>query len=163
MNVHKLILPIRIFGALFLLPTIVAAGLAIWFYTSTSAFIWGAMHTTGKVVQMQAVNGSDGTQWKPLIEFTDSAGNTQHTTSGWATNPPSYAVGQTVQLLYPPGQPSEVRIDRFMELWSGTVICAIIAVPPLVPAFIFIWLIPFAIHRVCPRPARAQPPPLPAA
>jgi len=158
-NAHGFIVPSRVIGVLFLLIALVNGGLAIWFYISTTRFVRHAVRTTGTVVRV--VNGGGNGGAYPVIDFTDSAGTTHQTTSWWSSDPPAYLVGQTVNVFYDPANPSKARIDGFAELWLIATIFAILTVPPAVGALIFLWVIPFTIRRVWPKPRAVVPPPIP--
>ena len=49
--------------------------------------------------------------YSPVISFTDDSGKDITFTSGAASSPPAYAVGQTVTVLYDPSQPSNAELQ----------------------------------------------------
>ena len=156
MRPQGLILSSRIVGLCFLLPAIGSAALAIWFYTSSSRFLSHATSVPGIVIGLKPSTNSDGTAYAAAFEFTDATGEKRQAASSWFSNPPSYAVGDAVEVLYVPGDPKTAQLRSFGELWMGTLICSILVVPPLVASALFLWLIPFIIRRVWPTPAAAR-------
>ncbi|HEV7298265.1 MAG TPA: DUF3592 domain-containing protein [Tepidisphaeraceae bacterium] len=150
MDARGLILPSRIVGLLCLLPALVTGGLAVWFYASTAAFVENAVSVPGIVIELKPSAGDNGTTYYSVFEYSDAAGTTRQSTTGWASNPPAHAVGDRVEVLYSPTGPSDVRLRSFMGLWFAAVLCAGLTVVPLVMAGVFLWLIPFAIRRAWP-------------
>ena len=157
MDARGFILPSRIVGLLFLLWALVTAGLAIWFYTSTTTFLRSAVSVPGVVTDVRPSSGSDGTTYHSVFEFSDAGGNKRRSVTNWSSNPPAHAVGEKVEVLYSPTAPSDVRLRSFTDLWLGAVVCAAVTVGPLVIAFVFIWLVPFTIRRVWPKSPAAAP------
>jgi len=95
-------------GGLF---AIVGAGMGIGEYS----FGQQATAATGSVVEVRRTEGADGTNLIPVIEF-DSP-NQQHVRfEGIATSPP-YVVGTSVPVLYRTSNPSDARIDQFVQRW----------------------------------------------
>lgn len=60
----------------------------------------------------------------------------------FGTNPPSYRVGERVQVLYDPGNPAHFSVNSFMSLWFGAVLFGGLGV-----VFSSVGLIPFAWQR----------------
>ena len=155
MNARGFIVPSRIVGVLFLLPALLSAGLAVWFYTSSNSFLRNAISTQGVVVDQKPSSGNDGTTYATEFEFQDGTGSTHRSVTSWSSNPPAYAVGSQVEVLYVARNPSDARLRSFTSLWLGAMICGILAVVPLFFSLVFIWLVPFTIKRVWPSPTAA--------
>ena len=152
MEARGLILPSRIIGLLCLFAALVTGALAVWFYTSTSAFIRNATSAPGVVTEMRPSSSSDGTTYHAVFEFSDTGGSKHQSMTSWSSNPPAYAVGENVEVLYSPGNPGDVRLRSFMGLWFGAVVCAALATVQLIVALVFVWLVPFMIRRMSPAP-----------
>ena len=149
MNPVRLILPARIIGCLILFTAIVPVTIGIWLYASTKSFVAEAKSTRGTVVATEQSRGSDGgTACYVVFEFDDDSATTQRVVSRWASNPPSHAVGSTVEVLYAPNNPSDAHIRGFLSLWFGPTVCGVLTVPPIVLGLVFLWLIPFTIRRM---------------
>ena len=157
MNVHGFIFPARIIGVLILLAAIVPGGIGIWLYTSTRSFLEQAVSAQGNVVEVRPGGGRDGTSYNIVFEYQDESGTTHEKVSRWASNPPTHSVGERVEVLYVPGDPSDARIRSFMSLWAGPAICGVTILFPLVFGIGFIWLVPFTIRRVWPEPSSPDP------
>ncbi len=150
-------MPSRIVGLLFLLPALLTAGLSVWFYTSTSSFLRSAVTVPGVVTEVRPSSGSDGTTYHSVFEFSGTDGVKRQSVTSWSSNPPAHVVGDKVEVLYSPTDPSDVRLRSFMGLWFGSVLCAAMTIMPFVMACVFIWLVPFTIRRVWPASPAAAP------
>jgi hypothetical protein len=99
-------------------PVFVAAGFA----GATCLLAWGAWHFGQESVELRAhgvrtsgtvLNADAG----PLIEYVTREGRTRQFQSHIASNPPKYAVGDKVPMIYSPEKTSLVKIDSFSDLW----------------------------------------------
>lgn len=94
-----------------------AAG-TIWFgwrgYTLTA----NGADAQGTVVAMTEEEDGDGgcCVYSPVVEF-QANGRTYSFESMNASDPPSYQVGQQVEVIYTLGDPSNAAINSFSELW----------------------------------------------
>ncbi|HRN50407.1 MAG TPA: DUF3592 domain-containing protein [Anaerolineales bacterium] len=81
--------------------------------------------TIGRVVALEESSDGDGgcCVYSPVIEF-NANGNPVRFEGGNASDPPAYRVGQEVEVLYLPEDPSKAAINSFYELWMVTVILA---------------------------------------
>lgn len=103
-------------GPIFLL---VSAGSAI----HRIEFLRHSVRTTGTVVQLlRQTDGHGSNMYTPVFEFRDRRGNTYDTTASISSNPPMYLVGQTIPVLYEPGQPQTAMPDSFWILWFFSVL-----------------------------------------
>ena len=91
---------------------------SVWLYRSAS--------TKGVVTSVSEVtNEQDHTvNYAPTFSFKAVNGQTCSVTSGVASNPPSFAVGQEVQVRYIRGNPTSTEIDSFWQLWLLAVVCS---------------------------------------
>jgi len=69
------------------------------------------LRTTGTVLNADA---------GPLIGYTTADGRARRFQSHVASQPPKYAVGDKVPLLYDPAKPSRAKIDSFSDQWLVT-------------------------------------------
>ena len=102
-------------------PLFVAAGFAV-----AAAFLfWGTWHFGRDAAYLRA-NGvrTTGTVLNadagPLIGYTTTDGRARRFQSHVASQPPKYAVGDKVPLIYDPAKPSRAKIDSFSDLWLVT-------------------------------------------
>lgn len=153
-NLHGFIGPSRIIGALLLIPAIALAGVAAWWYTSTTAFVNHAKSAPGVVTNLKpSSSGSNGTSYFAVFEFVDAEGIKRQATTEWSSNPPRYSVGENVVVLYSPDSPGDVRLKGFMGLWLGPTICGGLAAVDFFFAIVFLWFFPFMIRRRRPAPS----------
>lgn len=153
MNVHGFILPSRIIGLVCLLLAFAMGAIGAWLYARTSGFIAEAVSVEGTVVEVRPTQGSDGTSYHTVFEYEDADGRTHRKVTSWSSNPPAYAVGETVEVLYRPTDPADGRIRSFLSLWFIPAVVGGMALCPLIGGLFWIWLVPFIIRRVWP----AQP------
>jgi hypothetical protein len=80
-------------------------------YRRTDAFLARAIRTPGVVVGLATHHSSDGDTYAPVVEFAH-AGRIHKFKDSVSSRPASYRVGETVNVLYDPGDPRDARIDR---------------------------------------------------
>jgi hypothetical protein len=89
-----------------------------WFsYKSTTDFLDRAEDAEGEVIEMIRSRSDDSYTYKPVVEFTTPSGVQIEFTSSTSSNPPSYDVGEIVDVLYDPEDPNNARIDGAFSLW----------------------------------------------
>ena len=103
-----------------------AVMLAGTFYLSqdTRAFLASAVQAEGTVIELVRSHKT----YRPVIRFTDRHDQTVEFTSSAGSNPPSYAVGEKVAVLYLPEKPHTAEIDDFFMIWGGLIILGILGV-----------------------------------
>jgi hypothetical protein len=77
----------------------------------------------GKVVALQW-EGKDRTEQRPVIAFTDLQGETHALPTNIASSAWSYAVGDTVVVLYNPSNGGEIRLGGWGNTWAPGLIAA---------------------------------------
>lgn len=98
---------------------------------------------SGVVVALEKSADTDGgVTYAPVIKY-EVDGRTHTFTSSNSSDPPSYEVGERVELLYDAADPSEARIDSWWELWlmpvmlgGAAVIMAVVINVTLVVSFL---------------------------
>lgn len=109
-------LVIAIMTLTFAVTILIAAGLL---YSSKSRMANGPV-TQGKVVSLTRQDGDQARAQAPLVEFKTPKGDTVQVQSTHFTDPPSYTVGQSVEVRYDPRNPQNAAINVFVELWGLT-------------------------------------------
>jgi hypothetical protein len=121
----------RIVGALVLAPflaagpclLVVAAALG-W---QTESFIRSSLAVDGTVVELYAHRPGHGSDtYAPVFTYTADDGQTYRVTSRISSNPPAFAPGQHVRVLFLKGQPGTARIGSFKQLWTAAFTCGIV-------------------------------------
>ncbi len=104
---------------------VVGAGLlvgALFAVQNTRSFVGEAVSAQGTVVDLvQSRSSSDSGDrytYAPVVRFDTAQGETVTFTSSVASSPPSYRVGETVDLLYSPTEPKRARIRDWFSLWG---------------------------------------------
>ena len=113
-----------LFGGIGIALLVGAAALVL----NTRNFIANAARTTGTVVELREVRDSDdgSITYKPVVNFTAPDGISVTFESSFSSRPAAYSVGESVEVLFAPGEPSKARIDGFGSLWLGPLIMSIL-------------------------------------
>lgn len=64
----------------------------------------------GVVIGLQENDDSDGSTYKPVVQFQTSSGQSVEFLSPYSSNPPDYAIGEQVIVVYAPEQPEKAII-----------------------------------------------------
>jgi hypothetical protein len=109
-----------LFGGVGLIILIVGVVLTV----SAVGFRADAESATGTVVEVVSdVDCDDGRcrdMYTPVVEFSTTDGETVQFAADYQTSTEP-AIGSTVEVLYPPSDPDEARVDTFMGFWFGPV------------------------------------------
>jgi hypothetical protein len=90
--------------------------------SSTHSFVAHAVRTQGTVVGFRTNYAhKTGRTYVPIVQFVHGPVLIEFSGS-FASNPPSYHVGETVPVLYLESDPYDARIDSFLSLWGGALI-----------------------------------------
>jgi hypothetical protein len=113
-----------LFAGIGLAMLVGAAALAL----STRKFIATAAHAPGTVVELREVRDKDdgSVTYKPVVTFTPPQGTPVTFESSFSSRPPAYSVGENVDVLFAPDDPSKARINGFGSLWFGPLILSIL-------------------------------------
>ncbi len=98
---------------------------ALYIYDDTRSFLSEAVRTEGTVVNFMQAYSRRGITYAPVVHFVNRNNETVVFVSSTATNPPGYATGEKVEVLYFPAKPQEARINSFFSLWGGSVILGV--------------------------------------
>lgn len=108
-------------GCLLLLLNLICVAMlgGAYYYGRTSWVLSsGGAKAGGKVVALKEspATHDSGVTYYPVIEY-EVAGRSYTFTPSNSSNPPAYAVGERVALLYDPSDPGRARVDSWWELW----------------------------------------------
>ncbi|MGI9334629.1 MAG: DUF3592 domain-containing protein [Gammaproteobacteria bacterium] len=97
---------------------------AFYWYKSTQDFLANAIVAEGTVLELIRSRSSDSSSYTyaPVVQFRTESGSLHEFTSSTSSNPPSYAVGESVGVLYEASAPESARINSFFSLWGGPTI-----------------------------------------
>jgi hypothetical protein len=92
----------------------------------TAVFLSRALSVQGSVVGLsQSVSREDNTiNYAAVFTFKGVDQKVYTVTSGVATNPPSFGVGDSVRVVYLESDPSSAKLKYFWQLWFVPILCA---------------------------------------
>ena len=91
--------------------------LALFFLIRTRMFISNSRETMGTVTQMVYDSDSEGGGYTPIFRYRTLEGQEVEVSGNLRTNPPQFKVGQTIEVLYDPENPSKARIKKWFNLY----------------------------------------------
>jgi len=105
---------------------------------NTTSFLATSITSQGTVIDMETRRSSSSSgsgssskkskTYAPVIRFTDKSGNSYSFTSSTSSNPPSYSIGESIEVLYNPVSPSDAKIKGFFSIWGGILILGILGI-----------------------------------
>lgn len=104
--------------------SLVLLGGAYFLYQNTQEFLGSALSAQGSVIELARSYSSDSITYAPVVEFTTRNGQAITFTSSTSSNPPSYSVGESVEVFYQENEPRKARINGFFSLWGASTILA---------------------------------------
>ena len=84
-------------------------------------FISTSVRCKGKVSKLVKESHGFHSLFRPNFTFTDENGKKQTISSSIASYPAPFAVGETIELIYPPGRPFMAQYRGFFAQWGLTV------------------------------------------
>jgi hypothetical protein len=91
-------------------------GIFIWI--RTRAFVGSSQEVKGTVIRMLSSSGSEGgTVYAPVFRFTTIQGQVMEVEEKVYSNPPGFSVGESVDILYDPRNPSTARPKKWFSLY----------------------------------------------
>lgn len=106
--------------------SIVGLGLLVgtyYVYKNTEDFLKSSQLANGTVVELVSSTSDEGsTLYRPTIEFVTDEGKTIQFTSDVSSNPPTYKMGEVVEVYYQIDMPQRAKVNGFFSLWGGHLI-----------------------------------------
>jgi hypothetical protein len=107
-----------IFGSIALsFVGLILMALALFFFFRTRSFISSSQQVKGTVTQMIYIDDSDGGGYSPVFRFRTLDGRDVEVTEKLISNPPQFKVGQIIDVLYDPENPSRARVKKGFNLY----------------------------------------------
>jgi hypothetical protein len=133
-------------GGFFLL---VGIGMFIWsvfWFSNRISNLENYVLTSGTVVELEKSRDHEngGYVYSPIVSFEDQNGIQHIYNSGHASDPPSYEIGEKVELYYNSTEPEDAFLNSFFEKW---VIGIALVVVGLVLVPIGTWIVISAFRR----------------
>ena len=100
-------------------------GTFFW-YQNVTSFIAKSETAQGKVTELVRSRSGDSTTYKPVVQFNGQNGELIEFMSSTGRSPPSYDVGEKVEVFYLPENPQNAKINGFFSLWGGPLIVGIL-------------------------------------
>ena len=113
-----------IFSVLGLCFLLVAGATTAW----TEHFLSKSLPATGTVTALRTVADTQAhsESYAPVFSFVARDGQSYAVDSGSSSNPPGFAVGETVRVLYDPANPTDAKIDTFFQIWVLPIVFGIL-------------------------------------
>ena len=89
---------------------------ALWFGYQSWRFLQIAQATPGTVTGLEWSDDSDTGGARPVVGYEIRGEPYQVIGAAWS-DPPAFAVGDQVQVLYPPAQPHAAQIYSWFDFW----------------------------------------------
>ncbi|MEV7090779.1 DUF3592 domain-containing protein [Streptomyces sp. NPDC093085] len=112
------------FGSVFLVAGAVLAWVSASFLADAEraggtvvALEWGHTDYRDYGSSSRRSRGSSSDVAYPRVQFTAADGTWRNFRSDSGSNPPSYEVGEEVEVVYRADSPDDARIDGFLSLW----------------------------------------------
>lgn len=124
----------RFAGLIFVVVGLVMVGVCLYLYNDSRVFMETAVSTQGEVVAFDrrfdssARNRDRADSYYPVIAFVARNSTKVRFTANVGSNPPAYAVGEQVEVLYDAINPHNARLGGFFALWFGTIMMGFMGV-----------------------------------
>ncbi|MFD7816117.1 DUF3592 domain-containing protein [Streptomyces sp. NPDC059785] len=113
------------FGSLFMVIGLILAGVSVSYLTDAKradgtvvALDWRTDHSSSS----RRTRAHDEPAAYPVVEFTPAGGTSLQFRDSTGSNPPSYEVGEQVEVLYRADSPEDAKINGFASLWLAPII-----------------------------------------
>ncbi len=103
---------------MFTLLGLVALGIGLVLTKHTLVFIEDSVLTEGHVIELDKIRSEGEYTFKPIVSYRDNNGYEYQFRSSAGSNPPRYAVGDQVEVLYKASLPEQAKIKDFFSLWG---------------------------------------------
>lgn len=107
---------------------VVSVVVAVFVFAHSHRAYRSAIHTSGKIVELDRRRDKKIVTCFPVFSFVDRAGTSHvvHSKFGYIQNrwglAPHYAVGDTVEVIFPAEDPQNARLNDIFSLWGWTVL-----------------------------------------
>jgi len=89
---------------------------ALWIGYHSWSFLQAAQSAQGTVVDLEWSDDTDSSGARPVVRY-EVRGEPYQISGDLWSSPPAYAVGDTVRVLYPPGQAKARQIESWFDFW----------------------------------------------
>ena len=108
-----------VFGVLFVAAGLFLIGTAAIARNSIAQEMRAFLPAAGEVIGSAPVRSSrnNSTTYAAEVRFVAQDGKSYNFRESVSSNPPSHKIGDMVNVLYDPGNPSKARVDDFVNTW----------------------------------------------
>ena len=110
--------------------TIIGIGMLIGAFVvnqHTNKFIASSLKADGQVIDFETKRSDNSSStYAPVIKFVANDGKEYQFVSSVSSNPPSYDVGESVEILYLESNPNDAQVNGFFSLHLGEFILGIL-------------------------------------
>lgn len=119
--------PRLLIGLALIVPAVFAA-VGAWLLMDAMSFDERALPVQAEVIAVAADYDPEGTTFRPVFRFTDAGGETREAPSVMSSSGYDYEIGAMVDILYDPGDPSEVRVAGVVAQYTLPVVFLVLGV-----------------------------------
>ncbi len=111
-----------------LVAGILAIVVGVFVFAHSRRFYLSGVRAPGKIVELEVKQFDKDFTFYPVFSFVDQAGTTNviHSKVGYTSNrwgiPRQYAVGDTVEVMYPADDSGSAKINDWWSVWSWTIV-----------------------------------------
>ncbi len=122
-----------------LLASVLLAG-AGYFVHRNRSFKKSAVTAKGTIVELIESSGSEThtKKYTPIFTYTDQDGTEHRKKSRYTSYPPIGEVGDRIEIMYDPENPSAAKIDTFFSNWGVPLILGGLGSASFVVGFVFL-------------------------
>ena len=106
------------------LSAIIVLALGARFFLVTQELLRIGQRAMADVVDVERKESKNGWVFHPVLSFRDRHDKTIKVHYPIGSRPSPYEKGDRISIIYKVDNPSEVRIDRFLDLWIAPILCA---------------------------------------
>lgn len=117
-----------VMGVLFMMAGMALFTILVFVEIDHQDFAERALLTTGFVVDLREVDGSEGSTYMPVIEFAAQNGEVYRIEASYSSSPPRFAIGDAVEVLYPPEVPYNGRLAVDNSIFTNVMYMVLIGV-----------------------------------
>ena len=109
---------------IFTVVAIVMLALTAYTVFDTRQFMSGALIAEGTVTDLsESIDPDDNSStWYPIVQFTARNDQEVEFRSNIGSNPPSFEIGDIVEVAYQPDNVESARVNTFGQLWTMSLI-----------------------------------------
>lgn len=106
--------------------------ISLLIFKESLAFIKISDRAIGTVIELEAIDGTDGTTYKPIFKFKTNTNQEviyRHISS---SSPANWDVGEVATIAYDPNNPKKAKLLTYFGTFSWTIILMAISMPLIV-------------------------------